>query len=136
MIRLVKLQPANISINGGVDMKKTIFVLLAVMALVLGNTVPGEARGGHGGGRFGVDLWLGPGWGPWWGPYPYAYPYAYPPSPVIIEKQPDLYIEPQPQEQRYWYFCKDPEGYYPYVKRCPNGWMKVVPSPAPAGPEE
>ena len=40
------------------------------------------------------------------------------------------YVEP---EQSYWYFCQDPEGYYPYVKQCPKGWQKVVPKQAPEG---
>jgi hypothetical protein len=112
---------------------KNIFVLLAVLFLIAGNSLPGYAdRGGHG--HFGVDLWLGPGWGPWWGTYPYSYPYYAPP--VIIQKEPELYLEPQPQQQNYWYLCKDPEGFYPYVKKCPSGWLKVVPSPTPPGPEE
>jgi hypothetical protein len=38
---------------------------------------------------------------------------------------------PQPPESGYWYYCKDAKGYYPYVKRCPSGWMKVVPSSSP-----
>jgi hypothetical protein len=121
----------------GVDMKKTVFVLLAILALLLGNSMSAQAdRGGHGHGHFGVDFMIGPGWGPWWGPYPYGYGYAYPYAPpVVIEREPELYIEPQTQEQNYWYFCNDPKGYYPYVKKCPNGWMKVVPSPSP-GPGE
>jgi hypothetical protein len=44
--------------------------------------------------------------------------------------------EPQQQETSYWYYCKDSKGYYPYVKRCPSGWMRVVPTPAvPSGEE-
>jgi hypothetical protein len=34
----------------------------------------------------------------------------------------------------YWHFCQDPEGYYPYVKDCPGGWMTVVPSEPNAAP--
>lgn len=33
---------------------------------------------------------------------------------------------PLPKAQFYWYYCKNPSGYYPYVKQCPSGWMKVV----------
>jgi hypothetical protein len=117
-------------------MRKTVFVLLAAMALILGNSVAGNADRGHGRGHFGVDVMLGPGWGPWWGPYPYGYSYPYPSQPIIIQKEPELYLEPQTQEQQYWYFCTDPKGYYPYVKKCPNGWMKVVPSQPPPESEE
>ena len=31
----------------------------------------------------------------------------------------------------YWYYCQNPQGYYPYVNSCPGGWMKVVPQPPP-----
>ncbi len=120
-------------------MRKAILVILAVLVLILGNSVSGEAaRGfhGHGHGHFGVDVVVGPGWGPWWGPYPYYYPYPYATAPVVIQSEPELIVEPQPQEQQYRYYCKDPGGYYPYVKQCPKGWMKVVPAPAPSGPEE
>lgn len=29
----------------------------------------------------------------------------------------------------YWYYCDDPQGYYPYVGDCPNGWQQVTPQP-------
>jgi hypothetical protein len=107
----------------------------------------GGHRGGHGGGgHFSGSVWIGPGWGwgSWWG-WPYYYPYYpyysyypyyggyyYPESPVVIEKQPRTYSEPEQQEEEYyWYFCPDAKNYYPYVKKCPNGWLKVVPSSPP-----
>ena len=111
----------------------------------------GGGRGGsfghfHGGGR-----WWGPGWGAVWGlglwdlTYPYyGYPYYgyydypyytyYGQTPAVVQ-QPydDTYAQPsrQPVATGYWYYCPNPQGYYPYVKRCPTGWMKVVPSPPP-----
>ena len=127
-------------------MKRIFFILLAVMVLSLGNSVSGQAahggwdghggRGWHGGWGWGADLWLGPWWGPWWGPYPYAYPYSYPyySPPATIQSEPELTLQAQPETQHYWYFCKVSNAYYPYVKKCPGGWMKVVPSPTP--PEE
>jgi hypothetical protein len=109
-------------------------VIAAVVVLMVG-FIPGnsaDARGGHGG-HVGVGVWLGPGW---WGPYPYYYPpYYYPyyqEPPIVIEQQPEVYVQPAPQAEQqpiYWYYCKDPQGYYPYVKQCPGGWMKVVPTP-------
>jgi len=37
-------------------------------------------------------------------------------------------VQPAPLEtSSYWYYCENPKGYYPYVKDCPYGWMKVVP---------
>lgn len=111
-------------------MKKTTGIALATMALLLAYAAPGHAhfRGG---------VWIGPVWGPWWGPA-YPYPYVYPQQPVVIEQQPTQYIQqPEaPPQQQYWYYCPDPQGYYPYVKTCPKGWKQVVPTPAPPETEE
>ncbi len=119
--------------------------LLAV--LLVTSTVPGEARGGHGGGhgghhgghgihgfRHGHHGFLGPSivapiW-PYWDPY--LDPYGYPPD---ITPAPQVYIQPapeapgQPPEPPSWYYCDDPQGYYPYVRQCPGGWRPVAPTP-------
>jgi len=123
-------------------MRNIMRIVLAVIIVVMASSLPAQAdrgRHGHGrgGGRVGVGVYLGPGWvSPgWWGPYPY-YPY-YPP-PIFVERPSDIYVQPapSPEEPRYWYYCKDPEGYYPDVKSCPKGWMKVVrPAQPPAGEE-
>ena len=117
-----------------VNMKK-VFVILILAALVLLSVsmAPGDASAGvyvRGG------VWIGPGWGPGYSPY-YPYPYYpynpyYAAPPAVIQQQPTNVSPPPQQEDRgYWYFCQNPQGYYPYVKQCPNGWMKVVPSTAP-----
>ena len=41
----------------------------------------------------------------------------------------------EPQEDSYWYYCQDAQGYYPYVKSCPGGWTRVVPTPPQPGKE-
>lgn len=94
----------------------------------------------HGHSSFQGSFWVGPEWGPWWwGPaaYPYYYDYYWAP-PVVIERQPPVYVEPaqQPEEQYYWYYCPDARNYYPYVKKCPKGWLKVVPDTAPSDYKE
>jgi hypothetical protein len=33
-----------------------------------------------------------------------------------------------------WYHCSKPEGYYPYVKECRNGWEQVPANPSDMGP--
>jgi hypothetical protein len=101
----------------------------------------GYYRGGggyyRGGGGYYGSIWIGPGWGYWgWGPaYPFYYPYSYPyyAPPAVIQQSPTQFIQrdQETDEQNYWYFCRKPEGYYPYVKRCPNGWLRVIPSEAP-----
>jgi hypothetical protein len=132
--------------------KVTVLVLAAALAVFVGSWAGpvdtayaaghgggrgggGWHGGGHGGGNF--NVWFGPGWG--WDPFFYPY-YPYYPSypayqPPVVIQQPEQYVvpEPQPQQTSYWYYCQNPKGYYPYVKRCPGGWMKVVPSPGPPG---
>jgi hypothetical protein len=53
-----------------------------------------------------------------------------------MEQYENVQPAPQPEEPNYWYYCHNPEGYYPYVKKCPSGWMKVVPSPPTTDQEE
>jgi hypothetical protein len=114
-------------------MKRMVCGMLAAAVLLLGLAATGEAwsRGhfhGHGGVRIGIGvpfLWGAPWVYPGWGPYPY-----YSSPPVVIEQQAPVYVQPEPQ---YWYYCQDPQGYYPYIQRCPGGWLQVVPS-APSAP--
>jgi hypothetical protein len=99
----------------------------------------GGGNWGHSGGVvFGTSVFVGPGfWGPWWNgpaypyyPYPYySYPY-YGGVPPVVQQDPQVYIqqpEPQAQQANYWYYCQNPQGYYPQVQQCPGGWMTVVP---------
>jgi hypothetical protein len=82
----------------------------------------------HGGfhGDFGFFIGAPLFWPPPYYPY-YGYPYDYPPA-VVIERQPQVYIQREPY---YWYYCPEPSGYYPYVQNCPRGWQQVVPSAPP-----
>jgi hypothetical protein len=116
-----------------------------------GSSHGGYSHGGysHGGyyhgshGHYSGSIWIGSGWGygGWgyggWGPaYPYYYPYSYPyyaAPPVVIQQSPTQYIQRDQETdvQDYWYFCRKPEGYYPYVNRCPSGWLRVIPSDEP-----
>jgi len=135
--------------------------LLALTATLLSSGVALADRGhGHGGGhwRGNVGIYVGPGFGPYYprpyyapyygDPYYYGYPPAYYPAPIVVTPaQPPVYIEraPQVQEQAqetpspsapaqdyFWYHCDKPEGYYPYIKECPQGWQKVTPEPPKA----
>jgi hypothetical protein len=90
-------------------------------------------HGGHGWGGIGVTLDVGHYWGPYWWPYgyayayPYGYPSAYPPQ-VYVSPAPQVSIQP-PASPSVWYYCENPQGYYPYVHQCPGGWRTVAPSP-------
>lgn len=112
----------------------------------------------HGRTRAHVGVYVGPAivgsWHGWHYPAPYPYnpyayspyiaypPYYYPsyPNVIVVPSAPSTYIEqnppdygqpaqpeqPAPQD---WYYCKKPDGYYPYVKRCPGGWQRVPAQP-------
>jgi hypothetical protein len=112
-----------------------VFVIMLFVALFVGTAPvyafrpgpPPPVRGG---------FWFGPGWGPWWWGGPLVYPfYDYPRQPIVIEQQPPVYDQQMqqqvPEEPYYWYYCAESKTYYPYVKQCPKGWMKVVPTPPP-----
>jgi hypothetical protein len=102
-------------------------IVLLIVVLLAITSLPGNARNRHGG------IWItAPVWGvPY--PYPYGYPYPYynVPPPVVIQQQPEIYIQKAPSatpEQTYWYYCPSPQGYYPAIKECPKGWIQVVPT--------
>jgi hypothetical protein len=76
---------------------------------------------------YGFEPWVG--FGPRYGnSYP---PVAAAPSPPPIYIQQQKVMPPQTQGPAtyYWHYCRDPEGYYPYVRNCPGGWLQVVPQP-------
>jgi hypothetical protein len=55
--------------------------------------------------------------------YYYPPPAYYPPQPVVVAPQPaPPTISPQAQT---WYYCDNPQGYYPYVSSCYSGWRQV-----------
>ena len=115
-------------------MKKIGLTFLTVL-FVIGLMMVGSAQAGwHG-------HYRGWGWGPgiyWGGPVVVGspwYPYGYYPQPPTVVQQAPVYVEPQQQKEEeaanYWYYCENPKGYYPYVDRCPSGWMMVVPNANP-----
>lgn len=66
-------------------------------------------------------------------PFFYRPFYNYPPT-VVVPVTPPVYIQreqPRPVQPQtsYWHYCQNPEGYYPYVKSCPDGWLQVAPQP-------
>lgn len=117
---------------------------------------------GHGRGHshvsvgIGVGLGVGLGLGLYHGfsrPYYYSpvyYDYPYYPNEVIVRTVPaptTVYIEDS-RESNYpqnsapsvspsaggnvWYYCHNPDGFYPSIKSCPSGWQKVPASPPPS----
>ena len=78
----------------------------------------------------GGPLFYGPGYyGP--GPYYYGPPVVYAPPPVVYAPQPQVtYINPPRQS---YYYCDNPQGYYPNVQSCSTAWREVPATPARAG---
>lgn len=85
-------------------------------------------------GHVGVVIGVPGPWYPYSGYY-YPPPYYYPPV-VAVPTAPPTYIEQaapaQESSDNYWYYCADAKAYYPYVKQCPGGWMRVEPKPTGA----
>lgn len=86
--------------------------------------------------RYGYPSYGYPGYG--WG---YPYPQVVVPPPVIYSPPaPTVYIERPPEPSQpaateqplagYWYWCADPQGWYPNVGECPAGWQPVPPRAA------
>jgi len=134
-------------------MKRLSYLVLVLLAAgVVDSAAAHSGRHGHSGRtRAHIGVYFGPSieWsgyypGPYAYPYanspytsPYYYPYSAPVAPVVIVPAlPQNYIEQsQPEEQpaqpsaNDWYYCRKPEGYYPYVRECPGGWQRVPAQP-------
>ncbi|MBI5556905.1 MAG: hypothetical protein HY885_04655 [Deltaproteobacteria bacterium] len=114
-------------------------ILIVVLLIICSTQVAWARWRGHGHGhgwRGNVDIFIGPpllGWRYYPPPYYYDYPPPYylspPPPSVYIERAPAEPVAPEPQS--YWYYCPDPQGYYPSVRECPGGWLKVLPQTQP-----
>lgn len=111
-------------------------IILVAVATMSSIVFADHGRGGRAGGHVGIGLYFGgPFPGYYYPPQYYPYPYAYYPPVITVPVQPQTYIEQAPSqaapvaENYYWYHCDNPDGYYPYIKDCPNGWQKVAPAP-------
>ncbi|WP_394754063.1 hypothetical protein [Crenothrix sp.] len=107
----------------------------------------GHFGGHHHGGGFGRGFYgfgLGYGLGSYGGFYPYGgyggygryggY-YGYPSTVITVPETPPVYIQQsrpvaQNYQAGYWYYCSNPEGYYPYIKECLTSWQQVEPRPS------
>ena len=91
---------------------------------------------------YGYGLGLGLGLGALYygaygaGPYSYGYydddGYADAGPPVDEAGPPPDAAGPGPGgNSGAWYYCNNPDGYYPYVKHCNSAWQAVPPTPPP-----
>ena len=114
-----------------------LLLLLGPLSATVAQAEHGHAGGGFHGGHVGVfiDPW------PWFYPYSYYpygyYPYAGYPAAVVTQEAPTVYMEQGAPAQQSatpaasgdWYYCRNPEGYYPYVRSCTGGWQRVPAQP-------
>jgi hypothetical protein len=121
-------------------MEKTVNISRMLLSGALAAAVPvGRCRhrGGHArlGVYFGVPLAL---------PYSYYYPPAYyygprvyypeplavaPAAPAYYIQQDNAAANTSSPPGGYWYYCRDPQGYYPQVQQCPTPWQQVPAQP-------
>ena len=80
-------------------------------------------------GRFGWWWVVGPSW--YFYPEPiYPYPNYVPPA-IVVQQPPPVPSGLPPMQS--WYYCDNPQGYYPYVASCSLPWREVPAAP-PAAP--
>jgi hypothetical protein len=103
----------------------------------------GAGAGGHSGysGYYGHGGFRGYGWGGYygaplfWGGYdalPYNYEFYAPEfaAPMISPGYTGESVAPAaPPQSAWWYYCDNPQGYYPYVQQCMSHWQRVSPQP-------
>jgi hypothetical protein len=135
-------------------------ISLAAIAVVAANAPSARARHGGGGADGQEDfhgkdydhfshsergVWRGGRWdhswhdgrfawwwiaGGGWYNYPqpiYPFPTYVPPTTVIHQALPAPHGLPPSQ---FWYFCDNPQGYFPYVAACNGRWREVGAAPA------
>jgi hypothetical protein len=139
-------------------MEKTVKISRLLLTAAMGTALAAAAmpsfaggshggHGGHGGGwhgghshgsvgfYFGVPL-AAPYYYPYYSYYPPAYSYYY--GAPVYYGDPGAPAAPANYIQRdnaagppggYWYYCRDPQGYYPQIRECPTPWEQVPAQP-------
>ncbi len=111
---------------------------LLAAALGAAGAASAHGRHGHRGGHASLGLYFGvplaAPYAPYYYPPSYYYPrYYYAPAPVVVTPAPTYYLQqdtPPPPPAGYWYYCRDPQGYYPQVPQCPTPWQQVPAQPS------
>lgn len=103
-------------------LKAVVASALLAGALASGSAEAHRVRFGF---HFGVPLFA-----PWY----YAPPAYYYPPPVVVAPSAPVYVEQSgaqtiPSAEHWWYYCRESQTYYPYVKECASEWQRVSPRP-------
>jgi len=130
---------------------KSLFVICAFACGLSANT----AWANHGSSHFVARQsfpahhggWHRPGWGwnvgfygtwPWYySPWYFGYAVPVLPATLYVDTPPPVqYIEmnqpanpPIDVQPNLWYYCSNPQGYYPYVRNCSTSWQSVPAQP-------
>jgi hypothetical protein len=113
------------------DMKRLAVTLALAGGLLAANAAPAHAYHWY----YYHPVW---GWG-WWPHYvgPFYPPPVYVAPPLGVSQPPQTYVQ-RPADQTpqnpptVWYWCKDPEGFWPHVQKCrDDAWLQVLPQTAP-----
>jgi hypothetical protein len=121
-------------------LKPALVFALLIGAIVAGNAWAGSGHHHQGHSRASIGFSIGgplywPAYGPSWhggwpayGPGWYGDPYYRYGAPVMVQVEPPVYVERgDPTVKPKWYYCSNPQGYYPYVTQCSTDWRPVVP---------
>jgi hypothetical protein len=107
-------------------------ILLLILAVASGSALAHGRGHGHSrvflGFNFGFPIGFYQPW--YYAPPPVYYPaapvYVQPPAPPVYVERSDVV----PEGPGTWYFCRESNTYYPYVKQCPGGWTRVPAQPS------
>lgn len=120
---------------------KSLWLAFILASLLAGNAWADRPHHHRPHGSVTLGVYLGDPWiySPYYYPYPVYSPRIYVPpvAPIVVTPAPSVYVE-QPGasatvptlEPGYWYYCRESQAYYPYVKQCAGSWQKVAPQPA------
>jgi len=124
-------------------MKRSVFFSVLLLVAFLGVMIAATPVAAYHY-RYFHPVW---GWG-WHQHYPYYVAPYYPPAvyvppPVVIPQPAQPLVQPfvqrpteqaqSPQQQQvFWYWCNNPQGFWPHIQKCENdAWMQVLPQTAP-----
>lgn len=96
---------------------KRLSVFLCLLLIAAGSASAHGVRG-----RVGIHI------GSYWGPWMFPPPWYYQPAIVVPPPEPKIYIEQnEAADASFWHYCRRAGGYYPYVRECPEAWLRVLP---------
>lgn len=122
-------------------MRRVLLAGTAVAIAAVAMAGSADAAWGWRGGFWGPHFYRGPSfsfgiYAPLYARPPVYYappPVYYAPPPVVVQQgyvaPPPVTAAPAEPNPGFWYYCNNPQGYYPYVQQCGTQWMTVPANP-------